>query len=74
MQATELVRIIIAMGDVLGMEVVAECVETTRQALSLRVMGCANAQGWLYAPALPGDRAGAVLGTRLPAASPLAAA
>ncbi|WP_199424325.1 EAL domain-containing protein [Actinotalea solisilvae] len=64
-QTTELVRIIVEIGAVLGMDVVAECVETSDQAQRLREMGCANAQGWLYAKALPGDEAGALLGRAL---------
>ncbi|HUG84584.1 MAG TPA: EAL domain-containing protein, partial [Euzebya sp.] len=62
-QTTELVRIILEMGRVLGLEVVAECVETVQQADQLRGMGCQDAQGWLYAKALPGDDAGRLLGT-----------
>ncbi|MCL3861348.1 EAL domain-containing protein [Actinotalea sp. K2] len=64
-QATELVRVIVAMGRTLGLDVVAECVETAAQADQLSAMGCANAQGWLYARALPGSDVGALLGTRL---------
>src|SRR5665648_92176 len=64
-QTTALVRTIVAMGQALGIEVVAECVETHAQADELRAMGCTTAQGWLYARALPADDAGEVLGTRL---------
>ena len=64
-QTTELVRIIVDMGRILGLDVVAEGVETTEQADHLRTMGCETAQGWLYAKALPGDTAGALLGTVL---------
>ncbi|WP_258724448.1 EAL domain-containing protein [Cellulomonas sp. NS3] len=58
----DLVRVILDMGRVLGLEVIAECVETEEQAEILRAMGCTGAQGWLYASALPGDAAGALLG------------
>jgi diguanylate cyclase (GGDEF)-like protein/PAS domain S-box-containing protein len=58
----DLVRVILEMGRVLGLEVIAECVETSEQAAILRAMGCTGAQGWLYAGALPGDAAGALLG------------
>ncbi|KGM10427.1 putative bifunctional diguanylate cyclase/phosphodiesterase [Cellulomonas bogoriensis] len=70
----DLVEIILYMGRVLGLEVIAECVETTDQAQRLEVLGCANAQGWLYARALPGPAAGTLLGTSLAriAAEPLA--
>ncbi len=64
-QTTELVRIIVDMGRVLGLDVVAEGVETAEQAEHLRTMGCETAQGWLYAKALPGESAGALLGTVL---------
>lgn len=66
-QTTELVRIIVAMGRALGIEVVAEGVETEAQADELRAMGCVAAQGWLYAPSVSGDEAGAMLGAPLPA-------
>ena len=66
-QTTELVRIIVGMGRTLGLDVVAEGVETDAQADQLRTMGCGTAQGWLYAEALPGDEAGKLLGTALPA-------
>lgn len=64
-QTTELVRIIVGMGHTLGLEVVAEGVETKAQADRLRAMGCATAQGWLFAAALPGDEAGRMLGRAL---------
>ena len=61
-ETTELVRIIVEIGRVLGMEVVAECVETPDQADRLRALGCDSAQGWLYARALPAAEAGALIG------------
>ena len=64
-QTTELVRIIVGMGRTLGLDVVAEGVETTAQADRLRTMGCATAQGWLFAAAIPGDEAGRLLGRPL---------
>jgi diguanylate cyclase (GGDEF)-like protein/PAS domain S-box-containing protein len=64
-QTTELVRIIVGMGRTLGLDVVAEGVETPEQAERLRTMGCATAQGWLYAKAVPGDEAGRMLGRPL---------
>jgi diguanylate cyclase len=44
---------ILAMAGSLGLEVVAEGVETQGQADRLRAMGATMAQGYLYAPALP---------------------
>ena len=64
-QTTELVRIIVGMGRTLGLDVVAEGVETVAQADRLRTMGCATAQGWLYAPAVTGEEAGRLLGRPL---------
>lgn len=46
---------IITMGHALGMRVVAEGVETPEQASMLREWGCDEAQGFLYARALPAD-------------------
>lgn len=60
-----LVSVIIQMGRALGIDVVAECVETADQAARLRALGCADAQGWLYAAALPAADVGPLLGTRL---------
>lgn len=48
---------ILAMARSLGLEVVAEGVETPAQAERLRAMGCTMGQGYLYAPALPSGRA-----------------
>jgi diguanylate cyclase (GGDEF)-like protein/PAS domain S-box-containing protein len=69
-----LVRTIIAMGESLGIDVIAECVETEQQAARLREMGCGSAQGWLYARALPPGEARELLGTPLSVASGDAAA
>ncbi|MBY0399410.1 EAL domain-containing protein [Myxococcota bacterium] len=44
---------VIAMSHSLGFEVVAEGVDSERQAKLLRSMGCDQIQGFLYAPALP---------------------
>ncbi|WP_182112941.1 MULTISPECIES: EAL domain-containing protein [unclassified Actinotalea] len=61
----ELVRVILEIGQVLGLDVVAECVETPEQAERLRALGCRHAQGWLFGRAVPGDEAGRLLGRRL---------
>jgi diguanylate cyclase (GGDEF)-like protein/PAS domain S-box-containing protein len=47
-QARAIVGAIITMADALGLEVVAEGVETEAQATSLRELGCPLAQGYLY--------------------------
>jgi diguanylate cyclase (GGDEF)-like protein len=48
-----LIAAIVALADELGMQTVAEGVETIEQANRLRHLGCRAAQGFLYAPAVP---------------------
>jgi diguanylate cyclase (GGDEF)-like protein/PAS domain S-box-containing protein len=50
-----IVRTIIAMGRSLGLQVVAEGVETEAQAAFLRAEGCALGQGYLYSAPVPAD-------------------
>jgi EAL domain-containing protein (putative c-di-GMP-specific phosphodiesterase class I) len=50
-----LVRACIALGTALELELVAEGVETEAQARVLKQLGCAMAQGWLYARAMPAE-------------------
>ena len=52
--ARPIVEMILAMAESLGLETVAEGVETADQARFLRRRGCTYAQGFLYSPALPG--------------------
>jgi diguanylate cyclase (GGDEF)-like protein/PAS domain S-box-containing protein len=46
---SEIVRTIVALADELGMEVVAEGVETPDQLRIVRILGCASAQGYYLA-------------------------
>ena len=48
----EIVRTIIAMAQILGMQVVAEGVEVTDQLSILRELGCEFGQGYLFSPAV----------------------
>lgn len=57
----ELVRIIVTLAHTLGMDVVAEGVETAAHADSLRGLNCEYAQGFLYAAPLPAAAAGELL-------------
>lgn len=51
-----LVRAIVAMGESLGLELIAECVETEAHVTALRQMGCAIMQGYHYARPMSADR------------------
>jgi diguanylate cyclase (GGDEF)-like protein/PAS domain S-box-containing protein len=52
---TALVRMIIDLCHTLGLEVLAEGVETSEQAALLRDMGCDMGQGYYFAGPLPGE-------------------
>lgn len=57
----KLVRAIVAMGEALGMTVVAEGVETAEQQRQLLDLGVRVAQGWLFAQPLQADQVEAYL-------------
>ena len=61
-QSRELVRAIVAMGKALGLEVIAEGIETSEQLAVLREVGCDIGQGYLFDCAVPGARAAELLG------------
>ena len=65
-RTTELVRVILAMGRALGVDVVAEGVETEAQLEVLREMGCRGAQGFWFTEAVDGVAAAQFLGHALP--------
>jgi len=46
------VKLVRTLAEELGMDVVAEGVESTAQAVALRELGITHAQGWLWSPAL----------------------
>ncbi len=51
--SVEIVRTIVDLGRNLGLEVIAEGVETARQAAYLRAIGCNLAQGYLFSGPVP---------------------
>ena len=53
-----IVAAVVAMGQSLGMKVVAEGIETKAQLEALRAMGCTYGQGYLLGRPLPGEAAG----------------
>lgn len=54
-RATAIVRAILGLARRLDLQAVAEGVETPDQARTLAALGCDQAQGWLFAPAMPID-------------------
>jgi EAL domain-containing protein (putative c-di-GMP-specific phosphodiesterase class I) len=58
---SEIVRTIVALATELGMEVVAEGVETSDQFRMVRTLGCRSAQGFHLARPVPAAEAEAVL-------------
>jgi EAL domain-containing protein (putative c-di-GMP-specific phosphodiesterase class I) len=58
---TEIVRTIIALAQALGLDVVAEGVETARQRDQLRELGCQFAQGYYFSRPLTAQAASAML-------------
>jgi diguanylate cyclase (GGDEF)-like protein/excisionase family DNA binding protein len=61
--ALAIVAAVVALGDSLGMRIVADGVGTTEQAETLRRLGCRQAQGMLFSPPLAGTGIPAALRT-----------
>jgi EAL domain-containing protein (putative c-di-GMP-specific phosphodiesterase class I) len=51
----EIVSAVVRLAHILGLTVTAESIETPAQLTRLRRLGCDTGQGWLFAPAVPGD-------------------
>ncbi|HMA82218.1 MAG TPA: EAL domain-containing protein, partial [Candidatus Binatia bacterium] len=62
----EIVRTIVALAQILGMQVVAEGVELADQLSVLKELGCEFGQGFLFSPALDANDAVRFLEPRMP--------
>lgn len=60
-EGTAIVGAIISLGQSLGLDVLAEGIETEQQAKSLRDMGCNNGQGFLFGRPMATDECAALL-------------
>ncbi|MBP1857423.1 putative bifunctional diguanylate cyclase/phosphodiesterase [Rhizobium herbae] len=56
-------RAMLTMGNELGLETIAEGIETEEQEIALRLLGCKAGQGYRYGKALPAEQAAALLAT-----------
>ncbi len=63
-QPLQIVRTIVELARAMGMEVVAEGIETSEQGAMLRQLGCRYGQGFLYSRPVPAETVSAML--RLP--------
>ena len=68
--SAELISALVTLGKALGLSVVAEGIETDEQLVFLQEIGCATGQGYLFMPAVTGDRATDLLGRSLFAEGP----
>jgi PAS domain S-box-containing protein len=55
-QSRKIVAAVVGLGQTLGLNTVAEGVETERQARLLRWLGCDSGQGWLYGRPMAADK------------------
>jgi diguanylate cyclase (GGDEF)-like protein/PAS domain S-box-containing protein len=66
-QQSTIVKAIVSLAHNLGMEVIAEGVETPAQAEALRALRCQRGQGFLFSKPLPAEEAGRLLAGGRPA-------
>jgi EAL domain-containing protein (putative c-di-GMP-specific phosphodiesterase class I) len=62
----ELARAVVRLGETLGLETVAEGVESEAQSAALIALGCVAGQGFLFSPPVPLDALGALPLVRRP--------
>jgi diguanylate cyclase (GGDEF)-like protein/PAS domain S-box-containing protein len=63
-EASEVVRAIVGLAHNLGLDVIAEGVESPEQLAQLKVFGCEYGQGFLFSPAVPYDDARTLIADR----------
>ena len=64
-----IVQAVVALAGALGLQTVAEGVETSEQLAALRALGCSSAQGFFLGRPLPAEEVLPLLGPRIPAAA-----
>jgi EAL domain-containing protein (putative c-di-GMP-specific phosphodiesterase class I) len=60
----EIVRTIVGLAKTLGMDVIAEGIETMHQIHQLRILGCEYGQGYLFSRPVPSEEAGQIIENR----------
>jgi diguanylate cyclase (GGDEF)-like protein/PAS domain S-box-containing protein len=65
-RSTQLVEGIVRLGRIMGIDIVAEGVETLPQAQTLLGLGCTRAQGFLFSRATPADEFLELIGSGFP--------
>ena len=70
-KCTAIIRAIASMGSALGMEIVAEGLETEAQVRAVRDAGCTLGQGWHFARAVCADEAAALIAAERACDAPL---
>src|SRR5437773_10166831 len=63
-QNAEIVQAIVTLAHTLHMDVVAEGIETAQQLVQLKMLHCAQGQGFYFSPALEADQAETLLASQ----------
>jgi predicted signal transduction protein with EAL and GGDEF domain len=60
-RGAEVAAMVNTLGRLLHLDVIAEGIERSEQAVALLALGCLKGQGYLYSPAVPADEATVLL-------------